>query len=89
MRAPDDLHENRRCHFPRWKRACLLLLVTTSNKVHSECIWEEHFTKGRTREAFYLFLFSETPCINFFPLIPLGYLPDSLWVSQGGFLKKS
>jgi len=61
------------------------LLVTTSNKVHSECIWEEHFTKLRTREAFYFVLFSEMPCIIFiFPVIPVGYLPDTLWVSRGG-----
>ncbi len=82
--ALDDLDENRQCHFPRWKRACPLLLVTTSIKVHSECIWEEHFTKLRTREAFYLFCFLKWLASYFFPVIPAGYLPDTLWVSRGG-----
>ncbi len=62
------------------------LLVTTSNKVHSECIWEEHFTKLRTREAFYFVLFSGMPCIIFFfPVIPVG-VPSrySLGISRGG-----
>jgi hypothetical protein len=64
------------------------LLVTTSNKVHSECIWEEHFTKLRTREAFYFVLFSEMPCIIlFFLWYPLGTFQILSGYLEGGKTK--